>query len=138
MRRSNSPATYCSPRLVPVELGRLERPTCRIVYKIPRVVGSGRVAPRRAVILGAGTGTEGDGLMFRIVGSICALIAAVGLGASATHSTVVADDVQRTILPSGLVVLTKERSDPDSVAVNVAVRAGSRDEDAATNGAAHF
>src|SRR4051812_43573400 len=49
-----------------------------------------------------------------------------------------ADDVQRTVLPSGMVLLTKLRPDPDSVAINVAVRAGSRDEDAATNGAAHF
>ena len=30
------------------------------------------------------------------------------------------------------------RPDPDSVAINVAVRAGSRDEDETTNGAAHF
>jgi predicted Zn-dependent peptidase len=48
------------------------------------------------------------------------------------------DDVQRAVLPNGLIVLTKERPDPDSVAINIAVRAGSRDEDERTNGAAHF
>jgi predicted Zn-dependent peptidase len=37
-----------------------------------------------------------------------------------------------------MIVLTKERADPDSVAINVAVRAGSRDEDERTSGAAHF
>ena len=63
---------------------------------------------------------------------------AAGAKRPTTHSTDGPDDVQRTLLPSGLVVLTKERADPDSVAVNVAVRVGSRDEDAATNGAAHF
>jgi predicted Zn-dependent peptidase len=50
----------------------------------------------------------------------------------------VEDDVQLTVLPSGMVVLTKERPDPDAVAISVAVRAGSRDEDESTNGAAHF
>ncbi len=48
------------------------------------------------------------------------------------------DDVQTAVLPSGLVVVTKERADPDTVAISVVVRAGSRDEDEATNGAAHF
>ena len=48
------------------------------------------------------------------------------------------DDVERYVLPNGLIVLTKERPDPDSVAINIAVRAGSRDEDETTNGAAHF
>ncbi len=48
------------------------------------------------------------------------------------------DDVRRTVLPNGLVLLTKERPDPDAVAINIAVLAGSRDEDEATNGAAHF
>jgi predicted Zn-dependent peptidase len=48
------------------------------------------------------------------------------------------DDVRRTELPNGLVLLTKERRDPDSVAINIAVRAGSRDEDDRTSGAAHF
>jgi predicted Zn-dependent peptidase len=48
------------------------------------------------------------------------------------------DDVERYVLPNGLIVLAKQRPDPDAVAIHIAVRAGSRDEDEATNGAAHF
>ncbi len=69
---------------------------------------------------------------------VTGLVAALGLGWLAPASAQVADDVLTEILPSGLVILTKERPDPDSVAISVAVRAGSRDEDAVTNGAAHF
>jgi predicted Zn-dependent peptidase len=74
--------------------------------------------------------------MIRPLGTVCALL--VLLGAALPVRGQHADDVERTVLPNGMVVLTKERPDPDSVAINIAVRAGSRDEDEATSGAAHF
>ncbi|MCS6802474.1 MAG: pitrilysin family protein [Chloroflexota bacterium] len=43
-----------------------------------------------------------------------------------------------TLLPNGLLVLTKERLDSSTVAVVVAVRAGSRDEDDTTSGGSHW
>lgn len=43
-----------------------------------------------------------------------------------------------TLLPNGLLVLTKERLDSNTVAVVVAVRAGSRDEDDTTSGGSHW
>lgn len=46
--------------------------------------------------------------------------------------------VHRSVLPNGMVVVTRERPESGSVAVNVAVRAGSREEDDETAGAAHF
>ena len=87
---------------------------------------------------GLGLPLREQDVKLRSLGAVCTLLALLALSAPTTHSTDGPDDVQRTLLPSGLVVLTKERADPDSVAVNVAVRVGSRDEDAATNGAAHF
>ena len=45
---------------------------------------------------------------------------------------------RRTILPTGLTVLTRERPDTPSVAIRVAVRAGSRDEDDRTCGGSHW
>ncbi|MFN8532003.1 MAG: pitrilysin family protein [Dehalococcoidia bacterium] len=43
-----------------------------------------------------------------------------------------------TLLPNGLLVLSKERLDSNTVAVVVAVRAGSRDEDDTTSGGSHW
>jgi predicted Zn-dependent peptidase len=75
--------------------------------------------------------------MRRLLILVCALLLGSSFPPSAS-SQPAPDDVQRTVLPNGLVLLTKVRPDPDSVAINVAVRAGSRDEDETTNGAAHF
>jgi len=75
--------------------------------------------------------------MARSVALVCAVLVFLAVLPAAGRAQL-EDDVQRTVLPSGLVVLTKVRPDPDSVAINVAVRAGSRDEDETTNGAAHF
>src|SRR5947209_3854374 len=74
--------------------------------------------------------------MIRLLGPVCALL--VLLGPALPVRGQAADDVERTVLPNGMIVLTKERPDPDAVAINIAVRAGSRDEDEATSGAAHF
>jgi predicted Zn-dependent peptidase len=46
--------------------------------------------------------------------------------------------LRRTVLPSGLTVLTRERPDTDTVALRLAVRAGSRDEDDTTSGGSHW
>lgn len=46
--------------------------------------------------------------------------------------------LRKTLLPNGLTVLTKERPDSTTVAVTVAVRAGSRDEDDVTSGGSHW
>jgi predicted Zn-dependent peptidase len=48
------------------------------------------------------------------------------------------DGLRRTVLPSGLTVLTRERPDTASVALRLAVRAGSRDEDDTTSGGSHW
>src|SRR5262245_30085598 len=70
--------------------------------------------------------------------ALCAMLVLV-MGLIPTRGAAqVTADVQRIDLPSGMTLLAKERPDPDSVAINVAVRVGSRDEDEATNGAAHF
>jgi len=45
---------------------------------------------------------------------------------------------RRTILPTGLTVFTVERPDSPSVALRMAVRAGSRDEDDTTTGGSHW
>src|SRR4051812_9905714 len=76
--------------------------------------------------------------MLRALGAMYALLLALAVAPQPARSTDPPDDVRRTMLPSGMIVLTKERPDPDSVAINVAVRAGSRDEDERTSGAAHF
>lgn len=47
-------------------------------------------------------------------------------------------DLRRTLLPSGLTVLTRERPDTETVALRVAVRAGARDEDDTTHGGSHW
>ena len=75
--------------------------------------------------------------MRRLLILVCALLVGSSFTPVASSQTA-PDDVQRTVLSNGLVLLTKVRPDPDSVAINVAVRAGSRDEDETTNGAAHF
>lgn len=46
--------------------------------------------------------------------------------------------LRRTVLPSGLTIFTRERPDTSTVALRVAVRAGSRDEDATTLGGSHW
>ena len=46
--------------------------------------------------------------------------------------------LRRTVLPTGLTVFTRERPDTASVALEVAVRAGSRDEDDTTWGGSHW
>ncbi|GIW08515.1 MAG: peptidase M16 [Dehalococcoidia bacterium] len=52
---------------------------------------------------------------------------------------IVSEPTERaTLLPSGLLVLSKERLDSNTVAVVVAVRAGSRDEDDETSGGSHW
>jgi hypothetical protein len=48
------------------------------------------------------------------------------------------DGLRRTVLPAGLTVITRERPDTDTVALRLAVRAGSRDEDDATSGGSHW
>jgi predicted Zn-dependent peptidase len=44
----------------------------------------------------------------------------------------------RTTLPNGMLVVTRERPDAEVAALSIYVRGGSRNEDAATVGAAHF
>jgi predicted Zn-dependent peptidase len=48
------------------------------------------------------------------------------------------EGLRRTLLPSGLTVLTRERPDSATVSVRIAARAGSRDEDAITRGGSHW
>lgn len=48
------------------------------------------------------------------------------------------DGLRRTVLPTGLTVLTRERPDSTTVSVRVAVRAGGRDEDDRTCGGSHW
>jgi predicted Zn-dependent peptidase len=47
-------------------------------------------------------------------------------------------DARRTDLPNGLRVYTRERPNAEVSAISISVRGGSRDEDEATVGAAHF
>jgi predicted Zn-dependent peptidase len=47
-------------------------------------------------------------------------------------------ELRRTVLPTGLTVFTRERPDTPSVALRLAVRAGSRDEDEVTSGGSHW
>jgi predicted Zn-dependent peptidase len=47
-------------------------------------------------------------------------------------------DVFRTTLPNGMRAIVRERPGTDVVAISVATRGGSRDEQRATVGAAHF
>jgi len=49
-----------------------------------------------------------------------------------------AGGLRRTVLPNGLTVFTRERPDTPTVALQMAVRAGSRDEDDATWGGSHW
>lgn len=46
--------------------------------------------------------------------------------------------LRRTVLPSGLTIFTRERPDSRTVAIRLAVRAGSRDEDDTTSGGSHW
>ncbi len=46
--------------------------------------------------------------------------------------------LRRTVLPTGLTVLTRERPDTDTVSLMMGVRAGARDEDDATHGGSHW
>jgi predicted Zn-dependent peptidase len=48
------------------------------------------------------------------------------------------DNLRRTLLPTGLTVLTRERPDTETVMIRAAVRAGARDEDDATHGGSHW
>lgn len=48
------------------------------------------------------------------------------------------DGLRRTVLPTGLTVLTRERPDTATVSLRLAVRAGSRDEDDTTSGGSHW
>lgn len=48
------------------------------------------------------------------------------------------DGLRRTVLPAGLTVITRERPDTETVALRLAIRAGSRDEDDATSGGSHW
>jgi predicted Zn-dependent peptidase len=47
-------------------------------------------------------------------------------------------DLRRTVLPSGLTIFTQQRPDTPTVALRVAARAGSRDEDDSTCGGSHW
>jgi predicted Zn-dependent peptidase len=47
-------------------------------------------------------------------------------------------DLRRTVLPTGLTVLTRERPDTETVMIRAAVRAGARDEDDTTHGGSHW
>jgi predicted Zn-dependent peptidase len=77
-------------------------------------------------------------MKLRALTAVYALLLVALVAPLPARSTDLPDDVRQTVLPTGLTVLTKERTDPDAVAINVAVRAGSRDEDERTSGAAHF
>jgi predicted Zn-dependent peptidase len=46
--------------------------------------------------------------------------------------------VRRTVLPTGLTIFTVERPESQTFAIRMAVRAGSRDEDAVTRGGSHW
>jgi predicted Zn-dependent peptidase len=46
--------------------------------------------------------------------------------------------LRRTVLPNGLTLFTRERQDSATVAIRLAVRAGSRDEDDRTSGGSHW
>lgn len=48
------------------------------------------------------------------------------------------DSLRRTVLPSGLTIFTQERPDTPTVALRIAARAGSRDEDDTTCGGSHW
>jgi predicted Zn-dependent peptidase len=47
-------------------------------------------------------------------------------------------NLRRTVLPSGLTIFTQERPDTPTVALRIAARAGSRDEDDTTCGGSHW
>lgn len=74
--------------------------------------------------------------MFRIGGFTLAMLASLTLGASPGAAQ--DGSVQRSELPNGIVVLTAERPESQVAAFHAAFRGGSRDEDEATVGAAHF
>ncbi|MGE3271049.1 MAG: M16 family metallopeptidase, partial [Chloroflexota bacterium] len=57
---------------------------------------------------------------------------------SAAVRTADEPDVFRTVLPNGLRVVVRERPESEVAAISVGIRGGSRDEQAATVGAAHF
>jgi predicted Zn-dependent peptidase len=62
-------------------------------------------------------------------------------GCSAAEAAPLAPDepgVYAWTLPNGLLVLVRERPNDETAAIDIAVRGGSRDEEAATVGAAHF
>jgi uncharacterized repeat protein (TIGR01451 family) len=48
------------------------------------------------------------------------------------------DGLRRTVLPTGLTIFTQERPDTPTVALRLAARAGSRDEDASSCGGSHW
>lgn len=74
--------------------------------------------------------------MLRQWGIVLALMAAVTPGASPGAAQ--DGDVRRAELANGITVLTAERPEGQVVAFHAAFRGGSRDEDEATVGAAHF
>ena len=49
-----------------------------------------------------------------------------------------ADNIQRQVLPNGLIILTEEMQHIRSVSIGIWVKAGSRDEDPQCNGISHF
>jgi predicted Zn-dependent peptidase len=74
--------------------------------------------------------------------AVCAVIgimigATVG-GSVTSAAESVEPDVFRTVLPNGLRAIVRERPGTDVVAISVATRGGSRDEQRETVGAAHF
>lgn len=74
--------------------------------------------------------------MIRFWGVTLAMLAALTLGTSPGAAQ--DGSVQRSQLPNGIVVLTAERPESQVAAFHAAFRGGSRDEDEATVGAAHF
>jgi predicted Zn-dependent peptidase len=74
--------------------------------------------------------------MLKTWGVVLAFLAAVTSGASPGSAD--NGDVRSSVLPNGITVLTSERPVSQVVAFHAAFRGGSRDEDDATVGAAHF
>jgi len=84
---------------------------------------------------GAGIGALATLLALVAASSALALPPVLGRPADAAQEEA---GVYRTTLPNGMLVVTRERPEAQVAALSVFVRGGSRDEDPATVGAAHF
>src|ERR671910_723513 len=61
-----------------------------------------------------------------------------GGDASAEQAMIPEDGLHSHTLPNGMLVLVRERPTTEVAAISVGIRGGSRDEELATVGAAHF